>query len=234
MIVKIKQLVVTLTALPGEKMLPLLVSMNSVYFGVVILCNHCHTEQPEDACSQSSISSLSNLSSATNGSQSPTDAGSFSSITQSSSTDTNGHEVVPSSQWSRSMLEAFFTYKLIGDNLDKRVTPRDMRLDHQAQSLHYFNCYTVKDRVSTLGLEDNPSLPDFLAFSETKILPTAKDHEALKNNFVSRVVKKNFTFFSKFGTGVPKHVKHKYYAEMTKKSEVVSRSALICIIFNCQ
>ena len=193
---------------------------------MVILCNYHYTEQPEDVYSQSSTSSLSNSSSTTNGSQSPTDAGSFSSITQSSSTDTNGHEVVPSSQWSRSMLEAFFTYKLIGDNLDKRVTPCDMRLDHQAQSLHYFNCYAVKDRVSTLGLEDNPSLPN-LSFSEAKILPTAKDHEALKNNFVilvSRVVKKHFTFFSKFGTGVPKHIKHMHYAEMSKKSEVVSRS----------
>ena len=156
--------------------------------------NLCYTEPPEDGSSQSSQSSSLSSTSTASGSQSTADAGSFSSITQSSSTDTNGHEVVPSSQQSCSMLD---TYKLVGDNLDKHVTPREMRLDHQAQSLHYFNCYAVKDRVSTLGLKDNPSLPDFSAFSEAKILPTAEDHESLMSNFVilvSRVVKKHFPF----------------------------------------
>ena len=185
----------------------------------------CYTEPREDACSQSSLSSsLSSSTSTTSGSQSPADARSFSSITQSSSTDTNGHRVVPSSQRSRSMLD---TYKLVGDNLDKHVTLCEMRLDHQAQSLHYFNCYAVKDCVSTLGLEDNPSLPDFSAFLEAKILPTAEDHKSLMSNFVilvSRVVKKHFPFFSKFGTDVPKHIKHKFYVEMAKKSEIVSVS----------
>ena len=123
------------------------------------------------------------------------------------------------------MLQSYSTYKLVGDNLDKHVTPRDMRLDSLAQSLHYFNCYAVKDRLSTVDLEDQPSLPDFSSFSEAKILPTAADHEALLSNMViliSRVVKKNFSYFSKFGAGVPKHIKHKYYAELSKKSEVVS------------
>ena len=157
-----------------------------------------------------------------NGTESSNGAGSFSSITQSSSTDTNGESF---SQWVSSLLQSYSTYKLVGDNLDKHVTPRDMRLDSQAQSLHYFNCYAVKDRLSTVDLEDQPSLPDFSSFSEAKILPTAADHKALLNNMVvlvSRVVKKNFSYFSKFGTGVPKHIKHKYYTELSKKSEVVS------------
>ena len=102
---------------------------------------------------------------------------------------------------------------LVGGNLDKHVTSRDMRLDSQAQSLHYFNCYAVKDRLSTVDLEDQPSLPDF-SFSEAKILPTAADHEVLFNNnimvvLVSRVVK-NFSYFSKFGVGVPKRINRSY------------------------
>lgn len=191
-----------------------------IYFPIYL-----YAEPPEDACSQSSISSSLKSSSSTSGAQSLGGPESFSSITPLSSEDTNDEVVVPDSQWSSLMLHAFFTYKLIGDNLDKRVTPRDMRLDHQAQSLHYFNCYAVRDRVSTLGLEDKPSLPDFSAFLETKILPTTADHEALKNNFIvliARIIRKNFTFFSKFGTGVPKHIKHRYYAEMAKKSKIVS------------
>ena len=183
------------------------------------------TESREHAHSQSSpSSSLSSSTSTTSGSQSPAGPESCSSLTQSSSTDTNGHVVVPSSQRSPSILNS---YKLVGDNLDKHVTPREMRVDHQAQSLHYFNCYAVKDRISTFGLEDNPSLPDFSAFSEGKILPTEGDHESLMSNLVilvSRVVKKHFPFFSKFGTGVPKHIEHKFYVEMAKKSEIVSIS----------
>ena len=110
-----------------------------------------------------------------------------------------------------------------------------MRIDKQAVELHYFNSFGVKDRLSTSGLEDNPSLPDFQSFSETKILPTQADHNSIMDNFViliSRVLKKNFPFFSKFGTGVPKHIKHAHYEEMSKKSEVVSTKQLIlsCMI----
>ena len=39
------------------------------------------------------------------------------------------------------------TFKLVGDNLDKSVRPRDMRLDNQTQSLHYFHMYGVRDRA---------------------------------------------------------------------------------------
>ena len=180
------------------------------------------TEPTEDAHSQASSSSSSSSSSSTIGTESPNGAGSFSSIPGSSSTDTNGESF---SKWVSLLLQSYITYKLIGDNLDKHVTPSDMRLDRQAQSLHYFNCYAVKDRLSTVDLEDQPSLPDLSSFSEAKILPTAANHEALLNNIVvlvSGVIKKNFTYFSKFGTGVPKHIKHKYYAELSKKSEVVS------------
>ena len=100
-----------------------------------------------------------------------------------------------------------------------------MRLDHQAKTAHYFNSYAVSDRLSASGLEDKPSLPDFQSFSEKKILPTKADQVSLLDNFViliCRVLKKNFIFFSKFGAGVPKHIKHMHYAEMSKKSEVVS------------
>ena len=36
---------------------------------------------------------------------------------------------------------------LQGDNIDKNVHVRDMRVDNQNTSLHYFNSYAVKDRV---------------------------------------------------------------------------------------
>ena len=102
-----------------------------------------------------------------------------------------------------------------------------MRIDSQAQSLHYFNSYAVRDRLPIAGLKDSPSLPDFASFDAGKILPTSGDHESIISNFcvlIGRVLKKHFTFFSKFATGVPKHIKHEHYLEMCQKSEVVSHT----------
>ena len=35
------------------------------------------------------------------------------------------------------------TYIIVGDNVDKTVSPRDMRVDNQVQSLHYFQSYAA-------------------------------------------------------------------------------------------
>ena len=56
-------------------------------------------------------------------------------------------------------------------------------------------------------------------------MPSTEDDKLFQKNFtilISRVLKKNFPFFEKFATGVPKHIKHKYYKEFSKKSEVES------------
>ena len=46
------------------------------------------------------------------------------------------------------------TYKLVGDNIDKKVVPREMRSDYQARSLHYFHTYAVRDRVNLTDVSD--------------------------------------------------------------------------------
>ena len=33
------------------------------------------------------------------------------------------------------------TYKIVGDNIDKNIQPRDMRYEHQTRLLHYFHSY---------------------------------------------------------------------------------------------
>ena len=45
-----------------------------------------------------------------------------------------------------------YGFKIVGDNLDKYVKPRYMRVNKQAQSLNYFNCYAVKDRIDSSSL----------------------------------------------------------------------------------
>lgn len=117
------------------------------------------------------------------------------------------------------------TMKIVGDNIDKYVKPREMREDVQASMLHYFNLYAVRDRVDASTLEDAPSLPDPSRIDLDKLFPSPEEHKAIHKNFqhlVARVLKKHMPFFKKFGSGLERHLKHKYYKEMSMKSEVVS------------
>ena len=121
----------------------------------------------------------------------------------------------------------YLCYKLIGDNIDKTIKPRDMRVDHQSQSLHYFNMYAVQDRVDLSHLSNESRImiidPDEIDFS--KFLPLAEDYEAITDNFVVLILKilvEHLPHFSKYAPVVPKDIQHKYSKEMSKKSNVVS------------
>ena len=62
-----------------------------------------------------------------------------------------------------------------------------------------------------------------VAFDPSKLMPSTADDKLIEKNFtilISRVLKNNFPFFEKFATGVPKHIKHKFYEEL---SEIVSK-----------
>ena len=94
---------------------------------------------------------------------------------------------------------AYPTFKIVGDNIDKYVEPRDMTADAQASTLHYFNMYAVRDRLDTSQFPDSPSLPDIRAIRMKQILPTEEDHKILLSNFaimVCRVLKKHMPFFT--------------------------------------
>ncbi len=121
----------------------------------------------------------------------------------------------------RSALLLYPTFKLVGDNMDKH----EMRVDVQAQSLHYFNMYAVRDRVDVSHLPDAPALPDPAEINVKAVLPSAEDHEAILRNFTilaECVVKKYMPFFTNFAFGLERHIEHQYYQEMSQKSEVVS------------
>ena len=117
------------------------------------------------------------------------------------------------------------TFKLVGDNLDKSVRPRDMRMDSQTQALHYFHMYAVRDRINLAEFTDNPSLPEVSLADLKTILPTTQDQEVLQKNFailIARTLTKHMPFFKKFGSGLERHLVHERYEEMSAKSEVVS------------
>ncbi len=49
----------------------------------------------------------------------------------------------------------------------------------QADTLHYFNTYAVRDWVDTSYEEDAPSLPDMSTFDVNKLLLSSKEHQGL-------------------------------------------------------
>ena len=117
------------------------------------------------------------------------------------------------------------TFKLVGDNVDKNVKPSDVRVDSQTKSLHYFQTYAVRDRIDLTSYDDTPPVIDESKVDSTRLLPSESDHNELTKNFsfqVARVLKQYMPFFEKFGAGLEKHIRHKFYEEMGQKSEVVS------------
>ena len=52
------------------------------------------------------------------------------------------------------------TYIIVGDNIDKNVTPRDMRVGNQVKSLHYFHSYAVQDQVKLGSLSGDGHVSD--------------------------------------------------------------------------
>ena len=91
------------------------------------------------------------------------------------------------------------SYKLVGDNIDKEVCPRDMRSDYQSRSLHYFHKYAVRDRVDLTEVSDAKKVPDVKAIQLQELLPTSNDTKELRKNFsivIARTHKKHKPFFN--------------------------------------
>ena len=122
------------------------------------------------------------------------------------------------------------TYTIVGDNVDKNIKPRDMRIDKQVTSMYAFHMYATKDRVDASTLPDDKPVQDLEAIPISTFMPSIGDSIVLRENYVtlvSRVLVKHLKYFSSFIKCVPEHIKHEHSAEMAKKSEIVS------ITFDC-
>ena len=115
------------------------------------------------------------------------------------------------------------TYTIVGDNVDKNIKPRDMRIDKQVTSMHAFHMYATKDRVDASSLPDDKPVRDLEAVPISTFMPSIGDSIILRENYlVSRVLVKHLKYFSSFTKCVPEHIEHEHSAEMAKKSEIVS------------
>lgn len=121
------------------------------------------------------------------------------------------------------------SYKLVGDNIDKAVKARYMRVEgSRNQSLHYFHFFAVLDRIDFSPL---PDVFPHLCFNCPKqmalaLLPSTNDDMTLRQLFVthvSRILTTHIPFFKfAFEDVVEWHIQHQYYEEMSAKSQVVS------------
>ena len=127
-----------------------------------------------------------------------------------------------------SNLTLLFGYKIVGDNIDKNVRPRYARQDNNTLSLHCYHSYAVRDRVSVSGLSDKvPNLRNtpLLSIPVTDVLPSPTDEKNIKHNIVilvSRLLVEHLKHFNEnYSDVVEGHIKHDFYEEMSKKSEIV-------------
>lgn len=116
----------------------------------------------------------------------------------------------------------------MGDNLDIAVKARYLRVDKLNQSLHYFQCLAIRDRInfndlSTVYSQNCLNSPDKIAL---ELLPSLQSDSLLLDNFaviVSRVIVDYIPFFNfALSDVVTRHIDHKFYQEMSSESEVVS------------
>ncbi len=122
-------------------------------------------------------------------------------------------------------------FHLCGDNLDKGIKPRYMRIGtSKPDSIHYFHSYAVADRIDFTTLSDQviPTLQRNAKQVALSLLPTPEDDLAIRENIcilISRILYENMGFFNLcFDGEVDWHIKHQFYDEMSTKSKVVSNN----------
>ena len=116
-------------------------------------------------------------------------------------------------------------FKIVGDNLDRVVKSRYMRINQQNRSLNYFNSYAVKDKINLSSFCDSKTVFETNVDMEL-LFPSNDIHTKLIHRMaivVTRILVEEIpTFKLYFEDTVEYHIKHKYSNEMSKKSEVVS------------
>ena len=62
-----------------------------------------------------------------------------------------------------------YVHIIIGDNIDKHITPQTMRVDNQVRSLHYFYAFAALSCVEILHLDDTKPMGDIKALPPVDI-----------------------------------------------------------------
>ena len=115
-------------------------------------------------------------------------------------------------------------YVIVGDNIDRNVSPRHMTIDNQTTSFHHFHSYAVHDRLEVSTVSDLRANIDVEALPLTAFLPSLDDCMQLRQNYIilaARVLLENLECLKPIKGCVPQHILHDHTTEMTRKSTVV-------------
>ena len=116
------------------------------------------------------------------------------------------------------------TYSI--DNLDTNVKCRYTRTDGRSnQFLHYFHSLAIKDRIEEFSQAPYHGCLNNMTKTAVNLLPTLKSDDDLTDTMamiISHVITTRMPYF-KFACSdiVTWHCEHKYYEEMSTKSEMV-------------
>lgn len=127
---------------------------------------------------------------------------------------------VPIQQW----IDDRDVFKFWGDNIDKKQYVRDLRSDHEGEMLHMFSMIAGRSRTPAPEMPFSGQLSQLAGTPTAYFLPNNSDVEAVKQNLivlVGRILTEYFPALVPFSKVVPKHIRHKYSAEMSRKSDVV-------------
>ena len=116
-------------------------------------------------------------------------------------------------------------YRLVGDNVDIIIKPRQTSIAHASIDLHYFNFMAVKNRVSGNHLSktrDETKLKEPVDWSQ--VVPSVNDHKRLESHWailVGHIICRHIPALQWMQLYLPQHIPHDYSNETKKKSEVV-------------
>ena len=133
---------------------------------------------------------------------------------------------VPIEQW----IKDGEVLKFWGDNLDKLKRVHDLRSDHQGEMLHMFSMIVGRSRTPAPELPFRGQIARLGDALPACFRPSGSEVAALKANHVTlvgRILTEFIPSLAPFSKVVPKHIRHRYSAEMSKKSDVAVLDVLM-------
>lgn len=116
-------------------------------------------------------------------------------------------------------------FKIVIDNLDMNLRPRHQTFERQTKSIHYVNCYAVRDRID-LSRFSASAHSEQKEVSFASILPSDDDRKAIMDNFVllaGRILCESIPQLQEIPHLATQHILHEHSNEMGCKSEIVCK-----------
>ena len=121
------------------------------------------------------------------------------------------------------------SFKIILNNIDLNISTRDMTSERQNRDIHWVNHSAVRNRVTSY--DSSKRQTNISELDNCTILPSIYDHEKIRKDYihlVNKVIVWHIPCLNFLQPVCPLHIPHKYTAEMSKKSEKVSGSIVLC------